>query len=1092
MSADDPRGGARAREVLLRVAEAVSAPIGPGTLERMTRQVVNALGTAGGVIAVLDPAAPSQVRTQVFLLRDQRLDDVCYDVRGTPCEAVVAGECVVIPRDLQRRFPDDAMLSEHGLVAYAGVPLRDPRGGLVGLLAILGDRPFEDPELLRSATGILAARAAAELERQQAEEELRRSQRLLEIASHLGQLGGWVVDLPDMTLTWSDEVCAIHDIPPGTVPTLEEAIGFYAPEHVDAIRDAFTACARDGVPYDLELQIVTATARRVWIRTIGQAVRDASGRIVRVHGAFQDISAQVEARARLEERERLIRIAAQVAGVAGWAVSWPGLEVEIAEEFYGLMGFDQAPTQNLEATLRLFPRPGREALEDALMRCLTEGTPCDIEVPIRAGDGALRWLRIRGEAERDEAGTILGARGAGQDVTVRKVAERALVESEARFRQLAGHIDEVFWLTDADKTRMLYVSPAYADVWGRSPAELAEDAGLWLAAIHEEDRAAVRAAIPRQTEGRYDVEYRVVRPDGEVRWVAERAFPIRGPDGAVFRIAGLARDITEQRRAQEALRLNEERFRLLSEATNDAIWDWDLVTGELWWSDSFAELFDYRTEDIGPTLESWTDRVHPEDRDAALASLTAAAESDATQWSAQYRLIRGDGRPAYVLDRGHILRDTEGRAVRMVGGITDLTERRELEHRLLQSQKMESVGQLAGGIAHDFNNLLTVILGTADFVRDSLPEDHPSAALLDDVRRAGERAANLTRQLLAFSRRQLMRPRLVDLNACVSSLLSLLEPTIGEHITIAFQPAPSLPAVRVDPGQIEQVLVNLVINARDAMPVGGLIAIETREDRLVGREDMGEEQVVPGPYVVIVVSDTGFGMPEAVRARVFEPFFTTKEVGKGTGLGLATVYGIVRQSAGYVQVESEQGEGTTFRVFLPVAEGAPAAEPRSGAPGEPDGGTETILVVEDELPVGQIAARALEAAGYTVLHASSGPEALALLESHDGPLDLVLSDAVMPGMSGPELAARLRSLRPSLKVLLTSGHATPPLSPPEAAGLQGPAGASRPEAAGSLAGTQLPFLAKPYSGAELRRRVRELLDADQPGAPGAAPPHAPV
>jgi two-component system cell cycle sensor histidine kinase/response regulator CckA len=382
----------------------------------------------------------------------------------------------------------------------------------------------------------------------------------------------------------------------------------------------------------------------------------------------------------------------------------------------------------------------------------------------------------------------------------------------------------------------------------------------------------------------------------------------------------------------------------------------------------------------------------------------------------------------------------------------------ETQGQLEQAQKMDAVGRLAGGVAHDFNNLLTVILGRTDILLHPLKPEDPMRRGIELIQRTAGRAADLTRQLLAFSRKQVLEPVVLDLAAVTTDMKDMLGRLIGEDIALLTNPTPGLGRVKADRGQIEQVIMNLAVNARDAMPQGGRLIVETAnidlDDEYV-RRHVGAR---PGPHVMLAVSDTGTGIPHEIQSQIFEPFFTTKEQGKGTGLGLATVYGIVKQSGGYIEVDSEPGQGTTFRVYLPRLDAEPAPVDRSARPAAAAGGTETILLVEDEEGVRELARDILRASGYTVLEARNGPEALLLCERHQGPLEMLLTDVVMPRMSGRELAERLAPLRPDLSVLYMSGYTD------DAVIRHGVLGA----------GTA--FLQKPFTPAALVLRVRETLD----------------
>jgi len=392
----------------------------------------------------------------------------------------------------------------------------------------------------------------------------------------------------------------------------------------------------------------------------------------------------------------------------------------------------------------------------------------------------------------------------------------------------------------------------------------------------------------------------------------------------------------------------------------------------------------------------------------------------------------------------------------------DITERRELEDQLRQAGKMEAVGQLAGGVAHDFNNILTAILGYADLLATDLPSDDRRREDVDEIRKAAQRAAALTRQLLAFSRKQVLEPRSLDVNALVDNMDKMLRPLLGEHIALRAVPAADLHAVRADPNQIEQVILNLAINARDAMPKGGKLTIETSNVDLDEHYAARHPSVVPGPHVMLAVSDTGTGMDTATQARIFEPFFTTKEPGRGTGLGLATVYGIVKQSGGSIWVYSELGKGTTFKIYLPALDAPPEHLGKEVTPAQNLRGTETVLVVEDDEQLLKVAHRALEAQGYTVLAAARGDAAIALARRHSGPIHVLLTDVTIPDMDGRRLAAAIRAERQNVRLLYMSGYADQAI------------------VHHGLLDASVAYLPKPFTTEAIARRVREVLDAPGP------------
>jgi two-component system cell cycle sensor histidine kinase/response regulator CckA len=475
-----------------------------------------------------------------------------------------------------------------------------------------------------------------------------------------------------------------------------------------------------------------------------------------------------------------------------------------------------------------------------------------------------------------------------------------------------------------------------------------------------------------------------------------------------------------QRLQQRANRRIEEQAALLDRA-NDAILVADMDDRILYWNQGAERLYGWKaSEALGNVFQTLFHRGPPAELDEAQQTVVKEGK-----WEGELRQLTKDGREVIVAARWTLVRDDEGRPKSRLVINTDITEKKKLEAQLLQAQRLEAVALLAGGVAHDFNNLLMVIIGCSELALTGLDREPASQIhkLLEEIRRAGERAASLTRQLLAFSRKQVLSPVTLDLNALVSDTQKMLARLIGEDIVLTTVLDPSLGQVRADPGQVEQVLMNLVVNARDAMPTAGRITIETRNIQVDSSRAEQHAELQRGSYVQLAVSDTGCGMDEATKSRIFEPFFTTKEVGKGTGLGLSTVYGIVNQSGGFIEVDSAPGRGTTFRINLPRL-AQPEVGINSGSPGAHGlpRGTGMVLLVEDEEGVRSLEGLALRSAGYTVLEARDGEEALGLYLEHPGSIDLLVSDVVMPKMSGPQLVDRLAGVRPGLKVLYTSGY----------------------------------------------------------------------
>jgi len=646
------------------------------------------------------------------------------------------------------------------------------------------------------------------------------------------------------------------------------------------------------------------------------------------------------------------------------------------------------------------------------------GKDHQLEYRMLASDGRAVYVRDLVTVTLDN-GRPAKMRGIMVDVTAAKEAEAALRASEERFREIAETIADVFWVTDPETHRILYVSPAYERIWGRSAQRLYASPRDWLEAIHPEDRPPVEDAVAtRLTTGDYDVEFRIVRPDGEVRWIRDVAFPVRDASGRVVRIVGVARDVTALKQGERILQEREERFRLLIENAPDMIHVIDSVGTLSFQSPSAEKTLGYSGEER--LNRSIFDLIHPDDLAAAREALGQAASRPGHLVKVESRFRHKNGRWRVLEAVGRALPERAGRGLIVINS-RDITERRQLEEQLRQSQKLEAIGQLAGGVAHDFNNILAAIFMQTQFLEmtPGLPAD--LAAGLKEIRAAADRAANLTRQLLLFSRRQVMQPRDVDVNDAVTSLTKMLQRIIGEDVRLELKLNPTPLWTRADPGMLDQVVLNLAVNARDAMPEGGQLQIETLRTFVDEVQARRQGNIAPGDYVGLRVSDTGGGIAPDILPRIFEPFFTTKAPGKGTGLGLATVFGIVKQHGGWLDVDSEANKGSTFYVWLPATT-APVPD-ETTARSAVRGGSETILLVEDDAAVRAITRVVLERHGYRVLQAANGPEAVEVWNQHQGAIDLLFTDMVMPeGMSGRELAGRLREGRPDLAVVFTSGY----------------------------------------------------------------------
>ncbi len=677
-------------------------------------------------------------------------------------------------------------------------------------------------------------------------------------------------------------------------------------------------------------------------------------------------------------------------------------------------------------------------------------------------DGSEHWLFGRGGFLYSESGQPYRMYGAVADITGRKRVDAALQKSEERLRQVV-RVSQIGIFDHDHVSGALYWSPELRTICGWGPEEPVSLQGhierIYPADV-ERIAAGIRRAHDPAGDGMFDAEHRIVLPDGTIRWTSIRSqtfFDGEGAQRRPVRTVGAVRDISEQRQAEEA----QKKLATLVATNRDAIGIVSL-DGRLVYVNHAAMTLVGLDSIEEACQKTVLDLFEGGDLEQVRADLSTVV--DRGHWFGEVRMRHfKTGRPIDVEVSAFQIRDENGAPLYIAAFGRDIADRKraeaeraKLEEQLFQAQKMESIGRLAGGVAHDFNNLLTVINGYSQLALAELKRTDPLWSSMEEIRKAGERAVGLTRQLLAFSRKQILQPRVLDLNRVVEDLRPMLARLMGEDVEVRVALQAVNGTVRADPHHLEQVIMNLAVNARDAMPLGGKLLIETAGVEL----DAGYARLHPGVnegrYVMLALSDSGEGMDEGTRRRIFEPFFTTKPAGKGTGLGLSMVQGIVVQSGGHISVYSEPGRGTTFRIYLPaVADLAANAEAPAGD--APLGGSETILVVEDLAEVRAFAVAALKAYGYRVIQAENASQALLLCQRERGRVHLVLTDVVMPNLSGPELASRLKKLRPGIKVLLMSGYT---------------------DNAVSIDGTldeRLHFIEKPFSPEQLAKKVRAVL-----------------
>jgi PAS domain S-box-containing protein len=807
--------------------------------------------------------------------------------------------------------------------------------------------------------------------------------------------------------------------------------------------------------------LLTETAAHPGVKRYYQhtfsAARSPDGRIVGVNCFVCDVDELARAQERLSASEARSQEAQQMARIGLW--EWNVLTNEDfwSEELYRLFGEspDTFSPSFDEVLARVVPEE-RERVRQAGYDAIEKREPFALNYEILCRDGTRRVVHSQGRIKTDDAGRVTGMIGTLHDITEQWWTEARLRASETRLREAQrmsklGNWErnvvtgEVWWSEEA--LRIFGLAPDVTDPSGEAIVE----------AVHAEDRKLLIGSIERLLQHGEDhsIEYRVVRPDGSERIVHDHAKAVRDAAGRIVMLSGTVQDITKRKRIEQALQQSEFKYRTIVDTAHEGIMVVDREHRITYVNRRMAQMLGHAPEEMlgRSNLEFMDDKA----REAARRKVSRRLSGMREQYD--FGFVHADGSSISTRIAATPISAQDGSYVGSLLMVADVTEPRRLERQLRQAQKMEAVGQLTGGIAHDFNNLLTIVIGNLQLLELSVGQDEALRGQIDAALGAALRGAELTRRLLAFSRRQLLTPKVILVNELVGELAPLLRRTLGEDISIKTRLADDLWLTKVDASQLENALVNLAVNARDAMPGGGALTIETR-NVTIGENFAGTNADLPfGDYVLIAVSDNGTGIEKELIPRVFDPFFSTKETGKGSGLGLSMVHGFVKQSRGDVSIYSEVGRGTTVRIYLPRSDSAAKdAAATSVKLSVVPSGTERILLVEDEPGVRQIGASVLRDLGYDVLEAEAADQALGLLQRHGG-VDLLFTDIVMPGgMSGAELAREALHLYPKLKVLYTSGYT-------DNAMLEH-----------GLLDNGNELLTKPYQKHELAQKVRAVLD----------------
>lgn len=741
----------------------------------------------------------------------------------------------------------------------------------------------------------------------------------------------------------------------------------------------------------------------------------------------QAIARQLSEEQAHENEQRLAR-ATRVARLGAVEIDLTERVMVGSDELYQLLGTTRDEIDLTSQYLDFVHPEDRAAFAETFMKRGDSREVVNLDYRIITAAGDVRFVRGEGHVRRDELGKSLKVIGFVQDITEQKQAEMDRTESERQLSSLLANIPGMAYRLSADKTwTMSFISNGVSELLGYEPDELvSESRASYSDLIHSEDREAVREQVRAAIENHqpYEMVYRVATRDNVAKSVWERGRAHYGEDGSLLALEGLVVDVTDRVATEAELRKSQARLAKTQEIAGIATLEVDLTNRTSSYSDEMLRLVGLDPETDSMEMGQYYDFVHPEDREYVVQQIEHVIEAQEPVY-AEYRLVSKTGEEKYVLGFLDAEVDPEGNTVGLSGTLQDITSLKRTEQQLRQAQKMETVGHLSAGVSHDFNNLLAIVMGNLELLKEQLGPESGSAGLIEKALAASGRGADLTRRLLAFSRQQTLFPHRTDVNELIHNLMSLMDRTIGSTISIQFDPEPALWPVSVDSAQLESALLNLAVNSRDAMPNGGALTITTKNVALDPSTLSRDNDGAPGDYVLVEMSDAGEGMTEETQKRAVEPFYTTKEVGSGSGLGLSMVYGFMRQSDGYFDIESELGRGTCVHLYLPRDSAGNAGldvQAQSSSVAR-NGDGQTILVVEDDSEVRNVVIQQIEGLGYNVVSVADAESALNALEERPE-IDLLFTDVMLgPGMNGVELAVEAKKRANSLKVLCTSGYA---------------------------------------------------------------------
>lgn len=880
----------------------------------------------------------------------------------------------------------------------------------------------------------------------------------------IGHFGDWEWDITTNAVAWSDELFRIYGYTPHEVnPDYDLVLKQMRPDSKADFQAAIDAALEHDQHFEMNYRFLRKDGSEAVLHTVGEVIRDPAGAPIKMFGIVQDITESIKTEETLREAKHfaqsLIKTTPQLIYIYDLEKK---KNIFANREIAGVIGYSTAEIQAMGSGVMssiLHPEDAAKVAEHHQKMASAGGEVIELEYRMKDSGGHWRTLLSRDRAfARNDSGAVTQIIGVCEDITETSRMQNALLDSERKYRSFVESANDGILTISIAEMRFVEANPSICQMLGYEREELF---ALGIKDIHP--AAAVPCVLEifgQMLKGDVQIaeSLPVLKKDGSI-FFADIGATVIELDGQVH-VLGIFRDITVRKQTEDALRKRERQLSESQQVARIGSWSHNVPEHTVEWSEEVFRRFDKDSRAFEPSIEYFFERIHHDDRKLVQKAIQAAIEND-QRYHVQARIINESGREWIMEAFGRLEKDENGNPARLSGTVQDITEQKQLQEQLIQAQKIESVGRLAGGIAHDFNNSLQVILGEVELVKLETPGDSSLQESLATIQRAAEHSADITQQLLSFARQQIIDPKILDLNKTVNESIDLLQRLIGEDINMSWRPKAGASLVMMDPVKIQQVLTNLCVNARDAINGVGNIGIITDNVSLSADDCQGHTDFYPGDFITLEVRDDGSGMQPETLEHLFEPFFTTRGYGAGTGLGLATVYGIIKQIDGFIDVKSSPEQGSSFKIYLPLVADA---EADSGLQGDARimeaGRGETLLLVEDEIAVLELSVKILERLGYKVIPAATPEAALQVAEEHIDEIEFLITDIIMPEMNGQELAARLLKQKPELKCLFMSGYTDDII------------------ARNGILEDEIDFIQKPFSMKEIAIKLRTIAGAE--------------